>query len=417
MTPVTADLRLIHAGEVFTCPHAPNPAPTALAVTDGHISWIGLTADAPAARETVDLQGRLLTPGLVECHTHIVFAGDRAAEYARRAAGADYLEIAAAGGGIAATMRATRAASVDALVALARPRLDRLLAQGVTTCEVKSGYGLSMAAELRILEAIKALNASHPVDLVATFLGAHTIPPDRRADRAGYIAEVIEQMIPAIAEAGLAEFCDVFVERGAFTLAEAERVLRAGLAHGLRPKVHADQLTSGGGAQLAAQLGAVSADHLERISAEGITALAAAGTVAVLLPGAALFLGEDARAPARALLDAGVPVALSTDCNPGTCMTENLHLMLTLGMSRLGMSPREVLEAVTINAARAIDRHQVAGVLAVGRPADLAIFDVPDHPHLPYHFGVPKTWQVYKQGRRVFSTPDSAPKPNAAQPR
>lgn len=377
----------------------------AVGVRDGSIAWFGPDADAGAidADEVVDLGGRLMTPGLVDPHTHIVFAGDRADEYARRAAGASYLEIAAAGGGIAHTMKSTRAASIDALVALARPRLDALLRCGVTTAEVKSGYGLTLDAELKMLDVVRRLDAEHPVDLVATFLGAHTVPPEYKSDRARYLDLVVDEMIPAVAAAGLAEFCDVFVEDGAFDLHEAERVLKAGLAHGLRPKVHADQLSPGGGAELAARLGAISADHLEHVSDDGIAQLAEAGTVAVLLPGAAMFLGGDERPPARALIDQGVRVALATDCNPGTCMTENLLLMLTLGMSRLGMSPREVLTAVTAHAAQAVGRADVAGTIAVGRPADLAVYDVPSHRHLPYRFGAMPTARVYKRGRLAYA--------------
>ena len=395
------DLLFIGAGEVFT-----DGAPmtdTAVGVRDGLIAYLGPPSAAPAAGETVDLAGALLTPGLVDPHTHLVFAGDRAGEYAERSAGTSYLEIARRGGGIARTMHATRAASVETLIALARPRLDQLLQCGVTTAEVKSGYGLTTADELKMLEVVRRLDAEHPIDLVATFLGAHTVPPERARQR--YLDAVVDEMIPAVAEAGLAEFCDVFVEKGAFDIAEGRRVLEAGLKHGLRPKVHADQLSPGGGAELAAALGAASADHLEHVSPAGIEALAAAGTVAVLLPGAAMFLGSDDRAPARALADAGVPVALSTDCNPGTCHSTNLLLMLTLGMSRLGLTPAEALDAVTRHAAQSIGRAAVAGRIAPGRPADLAIYAVASHRHLPYHFGMLPTRAVYKAGRRVFSAP------------
>lgn len=398
----TIERLLTGAGEVFTGGPDGILTNTAVGITSGRVSFIG-PADGVDAKQVIDLGGRLLTPGLVDPHTHLVFAGDRADEYAERAAGASYLTIAARGGGIAKTMRATREASVETLVALARPRLDALLRCGVTTAEVKSGYGLTLADELKMLRVIRQLDAEHAIDLVATFLGAHTVPPEYRSDRTKYLDVIIDEMIPAVAAEKLAEFCDVFVEEGAFTLAEAERVLRAGLAHGLRPKVHADQLTPGGGAELAARLHAVSADHLENISDFGIPLLAEAGTVAVLLPGAAMFLGGDERPPARKLIDHKVPVALATDCNPGTCMTENLLLMLTLGMSRLGMTASEVLDAVTRHAARAVGREAVAGTIAVGRPADLAIFDVPSHRHLPYRFGAIPTWQVYKNGALVYA--------------
>lgn len=403
------DLIVRGAREVFTATPSGPLDGAVVGVRGGTIAYLGAEAglgaaglEIGAATRVLDAADMLVTPGLVDPHTHLVFAGDRAEEYGRRAAGVPYLQIAAEGGGIAATMRATRAAPLEALVERARPRLDALLRCGVTTAEVKSGYGLTLEAEVKMLRAVEALDAAHPIDLVGTFLGAHTVPPERRPDRAAHVADIVERWIPAVAEHGLATFCDVFVETGAFTIPEGEAVLRAGLAHGLRPKVHADQLSPGGGAELAARVGAVSADHLEHISDAGIAALAEAGTVAVLLPGAALFLGVDDRAPARRLIEGGVRVALSTDCNPGTCMTENLLLMLTLGMSRLGLSAREALEAVTVHAAAALGRDDVAGTLQLGRPADLAIFATPSHHHLPYHFGGDPTRWVIKGGRVVY---------------
>lgn len=379
-----------------------------IGIRDGRIAWIGRgrPAGVGASTQISSVNGGLVTPGLVDCHTHVVFAGDRADEYAMRAAGAGYLEIAAAGGGIAKTMRATRRATVKQLCDLAWPRLDRLLDFGVTTAEVKSGYGLSVDAEINMLRAVKALDAEHPIDLVGTFLGAHSVPPALRKVANGreiYLDSVINEMLPIVAAEGLAEFCDIFVEQGAFTLEDAERMFEAGLKYGLRPKIHAEQLTCNHGAALAARMGAVSADHLEHLDQAGVDALAEAGTVAVLLPGASVFLGDDHRPPTAALREAGVPIALSTDCNPGTCMTENILLMLTLGMSRLGMSPIEVLQAVTMHAAAAIGRSESAGRLAVGRAADVAVFDVPSHRHLPYHFAVPCVWRVFKGGVLVRS--------------
>ncbi len=400
------DLLIENASEVFPATAGGPIERGVVAIEGGKLAYVGPSQGlGPIADEVprLDARGGLVTPGLVDPHTHLVFAGDRSEEYGRRATGTSYLEIARAGGGIAATMRATRGATEADLLALARPRLDRLLESGVTTAEIKSGYGLDFESELRMLRVAGALGASHAVDVAPTFLGAHTVPPG--VDRATYLDEVLARMIPAVAAEGLAEFCDVFVEEAAFSPAEAERVLRAGLDHGMRPKVHADQLSPGGGAELAARLGAASADHLEHVSDEGVEALAEAGTVAVLLPGATLFLGHDDRAPARRLIDAGVRVALATDCNPGTCMTENLLLMLTLGMSRLGMSAREVLEAVTVHAAHAVGRGDTAGQLVAGRPADVAVFDVPSHHHLPYHFGVQHTRAVLKDGRVAWSRP------------
>ncbi len=386
-----------------------------IAVSEGRISFVGrkdewaaLEAGYRATFTETPLAGGLLTPGLVDPHTHIVFGGERSQEYAWRAAGRSYLEIAASGGGIVSTMRSTRAATEDDLVASALPRLDQLLSNGVTTAEVKSGYGLSLDAELNILKAVRRLDEIHPISLVPTFLGAHTVPPEYREDREAYLRQVTEEMLPKVAEAGLARFCDVFVEEGAFTIAEGERVLQAGRRLGLQAKVHADQLSPGAGAELAARTGAASADHLEYISDEGIEAMAAADVVAVLLPGAALFLGTNEIAPARRLLDAGVKVALSTDCNPGTCMSENLLLMLTLGMSRLKMSPEEVLVAVTASAAKAIGEEERAGLIEVGRAADLTLFDVDSHTMLPYLMGRPHVQRVYKAGHVVYQRQDGA---------
>ena len=409
------DLLIEGAGEVFVSNRIGPLRDGVVAIANGQIAHVGSIGDLPdtfaLTQDTVrlDARGGLVTPGWVEPHTHIVFAGDRSRELAARAQGKSYLEIAKAGGGIAATMRATREASLEALVDLARPRLDRLLAHGVTTAEVKSGYGLEPASELKILEAIKRLDATHPIDLVPTFLGAHTIPPELRGRRAVYVEQVIGEMIPAVSEAGLAHFCDVFVEEGAFNVEEAERILRAGLDVGLVPKVHADQLSCGGGAELAASVGAISADHLEHISDAGIAALAGSGTVAVLLPGAALFLDQSDRPPARRMIDAGVRVALSTDSNPGSSHTENLELMLTLGVAWLKLSPREALDAVTGQAAAAIGCSDVAGALEPGRPADVVLFDVPTVGHLPYHFGDSHVEWVIKAGRLVYERDTSGP--------
>ena len=254
-----------------------------------------------------------------------------------------------------------------------------------------------------MLEVIRVLDREHPIDLVPTFLGAHTFPIEYREHRDAYCTLIKDKMIPAVAERGLADFCDIFVEQGAFTLEEAEDILSVARAHGLKVKLHADQLSSGGGAELAARMGAVSADHLEFISDEGIEALRESGTVAVLLPGASVFLDHKEDAPTRRLIEAGIPVALATDCNPGTCMTENILLMLTLGMSRLKMSPEEVLLAVTRNAAKAIDREHVAGELLAGRAADISLFNVRNHRQLPYHFGVGHTAAVFKDGDLVYA--------------
>ncbi|MCK6569747.1 imidazolonepropionase [Myxococcota bacterium] len=416
----TLSLLVRGAAEVFPSGGDPVIPKGVVGVIGGRVVHVG-TADTLAAAglvvgpgtQVIDAEDGLVTPGLVDPHTHLVFAGDRAHEYALRAHGASYQEIARAGGGIAHTMAMTRKATEEELIALAAPRLDRLLRQGVTTAEVKSGYGLDLDSELKLLRVIRRLDRAHPVDLVPTFLGAHVVPPEYRGDRARYVNLVVHDMLPEVAREGLAAFCDVFVEDTAFHPDEAVRILRAASALGLKPKLHVDQLSDGGGARLAASVDAVSADHLEHAGVEGIRALAKAGTAAVLLPGATLFLGQSARPPARALLDAGVPVALATDCNPGTCPTENLPLMLTLGMSLLGLSPTEVLRGVTDHAARAIGRGEVAGHLAAGRPADLVVFDVPSHVHLPYHFGTHHARVVVKHGQVAWRRP---PEPSLLGP-
>lgn len=383
----------------------------AVVVRDGEIAWVGSSKDAPAADTTVDAKGRVVTPGWIDCHTHLVWAGDRAADFRRRAGGMTYKEIAAAGGGIHSTVRLTREASEDALVEQALPRLRRFLEHGVTTVEAKSGYGLDTETELKILRVVKRLAALQPLDLEPTFLGAHAVPPADREAPDRYVDRVVGEMIPAVAEGKLARFCDVFVEGGFFTPAQGRRVLEAGAARGLRPKIHADQLSRGGGAELAASVKACSADHLDHASDEGLAAMAAAGTVAVLLPAAAMFLGDH---PFRAdrYRASGVRIALSTDCNPGTCPTEDLGLVATLGMSGMGLTPEEALLGVTAHAAAAIARDDV-GVIEPGKRADVVVWDAPSLEHLPWHFGVPHAAVVVKAGRIVLER-DAAP---ACRPR
>jgi imidazolonepropionase len=388
--PAMRDLAIIEDGAVI--------------VRDGRIAWVGPTAklpQLPAAAEVVDACGRTVLPGLVDSHTHLVFAGTREDEFEQRLAGASYQEIAARGGGINATVKRVRTASKEVLREQTRRRLDRMLALGVTTVEIKSGYGLTLADEIKCLHAVAELDREHPCDLVPTFLGAHDVPAEYQDDRAAYLRLVVAEMIPEVARQKLAEFCDVFCEQGVFSVAESERVLRAALAHGLKLKVHADEFTPLGGAELAARLGAVSADHLLHVTDAGIDALHAAGTVATLLPGTAFFLGVPF-APARRLIDRGVPVALATDCNPGSCMTENLPLIGTMACTQMKMTPAEVITAMTLNAAAALGRSDRIGSIEVGKQADLVIFDVPSYQHLPYHFGVNHVWRVIKSGAVVF---------------
>jgi len=372
---------------------------------NGRIAWIGRTGKIPPLPvdvEVIDATGKVVTPGLVDSHTHLIFAGSRENEFEQRLQGASYQEIAAQGGGINATVRRVRQASKEELKALARPRLHRLLRFGVTTVEVKSGYGLSLADEIKCLEAIAELNAEGPWELVPTFLGAHAVPPEFRDDRAGYVDLLVNEMLPEVARRWLAEFCDVFCETGVFTLAESERILGKARDLGLRLKLHADELTPLGGAELAARLGAISADHLLCISDAGIDALAAAGTVATLLPGTAFFLGMP-YAPARKLIERGVSVALASDCNPGTCPTENLPLVGAMACTQMKMLPAEVLTALTYNAAAALGRADAVGTLEVGKQADLVIWDVPDYRQLFYHFGVNHVWRVIKRGRVAYA--------------
>ncbi|PTM59006.1 imidazolonepropionase [Desmospora activa] len=348
----------------------------------------------------IDASEKLVTPGLVDPHTHLVFAGSREAEFDMRLKGRSYMDIMEAGGGIHATTTATRQASKAQLIAESAHRLDRFLLHGVTTVEAKSGYGLNLEHELKQLEAAQELNEKHPVDIVSTFMGAHVIPVNRRENPDHFVDEVINEMIPEVARRGLAQFNDVFCERGVFTPEQSRRILEAGVVHGLLPKIHADEIEPYGGAELAASLQAVSADHLLKASHAGIKAMATAGVIAVLLPGTAFFL-MTAAADGRRMIDAGVPVALSTDCNPGSSPTVSLPFIMNLGCLWMGMTPAEVLAATTINAAHAIRCADRIGSLEVGKQADLVIHNVSDHRGLQYHFGSNHTHTVVKNGKIV----------------
>ncbi|HEY8506556.1 MAG TPA: imidazolonepropionase [Gemmataceae bacterium] len=384
----------------------------ALVIRDGVIDWVGPTSELPPLppdAEVIDATGKVVSPGLIDSHTHLVFAGTREDEFEQRLRGLSYQEIAARGGGINASVRHVRQAAREELKVLARRRLDRLLSLGVTTVEVKSGYGLTVADELKCLEVIAELNAEGPLELVPTFLGAHAVPPEFRDDREGYLRLLTGEMLPEVARRGLAEFCDVFCETGVFSLDESERILTRARDLGLRLKLHADELTPLGGAELAARLGAVSADHLLCVTDAGVEAMAEAGTVATLLPGTAFFLGVD-YAPARRLIERGLPVALASDCNPGTCPTENLPLVGTMACTQMKMLPAEVVTALTLNAAAAVGRADRLGSLEAGKQADVVIWDVPDYRRIFYHFGVGHGWRVVKRGRVVFEAgtgPDS----------
>ena len=360
-----------------------------------------LRRQQPDAQE-VDCAGGVLTPGFVDSHTHALFGRPRFDEQELRAAGMDYMEIARRGGGIHASVRDLRQRDEQSLVDLAVPRLQRLASYGVTTVEVKSGYGLTLDDELKSLGAIAQLARELPLRIVPTFLGAHEIPLEHRetaARREEYIACLVGEMIPRISKLQLARFADVFCETGVYTVAESRRILQAARSHGLLLKLHADELTSAGGAELAAELAAVSADHLAAISEKGIAALAAAPTVATLLPGTMLFLGKSSRAPARTLIDAGVPVALATDFNPGTSPTPNFTLILTLGVSQLRLSVAEAMIAGTVNGAAALALAERIGQLAPGFSADLALFEVSDVRELPYWYGDRRCLGTWVRGK------------------
>ena len=375
----------------------------ALVWTDGLVRWVGHPADMPAKYQdeaVIDCERRLVVPGLVDCHTHLCFGGWRGDEFELRLRGASYQEIASAGGGIASTVAATRGASLDELQRKAEAILDEMLEIGITTVECKSGYGLDEANELKQLEVYRRLNDSHVIDLVPTFLGAHIMPPEFSTQRDKYISLLCEELIPLIAREDLARFCDAFVEDGAFTTEEARQILSVAASHGLGIKVHADQLSDSGGAQLAAELGAVSAEHLEYISEAGMEALSESGTVAVSLPLASLYLGEPSL-PARKLIERGVPVAVATDFNPGSSPSYHLPLAMTLACIQQKMTPQESLKGATTVAAKAVSISDRAGSLLPGYQADLAIIDSPSLNQWLYHFRPNACISVLKNGNWV----------------
>ena len=364
----------------------------AVAVAGGEIAWVGSAADAPddavrACPRVVDCAGQLVTPGLIDCHTHLVYGGNRAREFEMRLEGASYEDISRAGGGINSTVRETRAADEDALVAAALPRLRRLMADGVTTIEIKSGYGLDTETELKMLRAARRLGVANPVTVATTFLGAHALPPeyDGRAD--AYIDLVCDEMIPAVAAAGAADAVDAFCETIGFSPQQVERVFRAAAAHGLPVKLHAEQLSDQGGAALAARHGALSADHLEYLSDKDAKVLAERGTAAVLLPGAFYFLRETKQPPLAALRDHGAAIAIASDSNPGSSPVVSLLLMLNMACTLFRMTPEEALAGVTRNAARALGMADRIGTVEVGKRADLVRWRVADPAELAYRIG------------------------------
>ena len=375
----------------------------AVLIGGGKVRWVGPRADAGACgldlsrARRLDAGARLVTPGLVDCHAHPVFAGDRSDEFARRAAGQSYLEIAAAGGGIAATVKATRAASLDELVALTCGRLDRALACGTTTMEAKSGYDGTVDGELRMLLAARVADGLHPVDLEPTLLGAHALPPERSGDRDAFVAEVAGEMVRRAAEGDLCRMVDVYCDQGAFTLEETRRILEAGRAAGLQLRAHVGQFADLGAAALLAELGGLSVDHVEQIAPEAMAALAAHGVVAVMLPGACVQLRLPPP-PVAALREAGVPLAVATDLNPGSSLSESLPLQMWLATTHYGMTVEEAWLGVTRHAARALARSDL-GWIAPGAAADLVIWDAAHPAEIPYHYGANRVRQVIKAGR------------------
>ena len=383
----------------------------AVLISDGLIAGVGPASKVEklaAARkaERVDVAGRVVLPGFVDSHTHLVHAASRAEEYELKIQGASYEEIAKKGGGILNSVQKLRAATSQQLKRRAQAALEVFAALGTTTIEAKSGYGLDVASELKILSLHKELGAEQPIEIASTFLGAHIVPPEFRGKANGaeeYVKLLAEWLIPEVVSNGLAEFCDVFCDRGAFTRAQSKQVLSAGLKHKLIPRLHAEQLARTGATQLAVELDAASCDHLEQINENDILALAKSGTVATLLPGCDFHLGLKQYAPARKLIDAGAIVALATDYNPGTSPTVSMPMILSLACSQLRMTPAEAISAVTSNAAYSLGRQNRIGSLEVGKQADLAVFEVEDYREIPYYFGVNTCWLTVKSGRVIYA--------------
>ena len=384
----------------------------AVLVRDGRIEAAGPRPriermEAARKAKKIDLGGRVMLPGLGDSHTHLVFAGNRVEEYELRLGGATYEEIARAGGGIRSSVRKLRAARAATLEREALGRLRQFAAHGTTTVEAKSGYGLDLESELKILRVQRALGRKQAVSIVSTFLGAHVVPPEFGRRRAAYVDLVERKMIPAVARENLAEFCDVFCDRGAFSVEESREILTLGRACGLEPRLHADQLERTGAARLAVELAAVSADHLDRVTRRDVELLANSHVVCTLLPGASLHLGVG-YAPGRELVDAGAIVALATDFNPGTSPTLSLPMAMSLACDGMGLRPAEAIAAATVNAAYSLRRHDRIGTIEAGKQADLAVFDVADYREIPYYFGVHLNWLTIARGEVLFAR-DGAP--------
>ncbi len=405
------DLLVRNASQILTCckrgeapPYAGRNqgevglATGAVAIDQGRIVDVGPGAEALAARETLDARRGVVMPGFVDCHTHAVFAGNRVEEFEERARGVSYEEISKRGGGIKSSVRMLREATDSDLAAQLTRHLDRFLDLGTTTIEAKSGYGLSPEHELR---SLRALGIAHEVEVVRTCLAAHTIPPEFAENRDEYIRIVCDEIFPAVADQKLAEFCDVFCERNVFTFAEAERILRAGKACGLRPKIHADQLSRQGGCRVACRVGAISADHLEFVTKDDAVAMREAGVLAVLLPAANYYLDQPDRPPTRAIIMMNCPIALATDFNPGSAPTQSMPFVINAACVRFGMTVAEAIVASTINAACAIGRQREVGSIEKGKQADLVLLDLPDYRELGYWFGADPVRAVVKRGMIV----------------
>lgn len=378
----------------------------ALAVKDGLIVWMGKKEESTfiEAKEKVDAEGKVVSPGLVDPHTHLVFGGSREDELALKQAGVSYLDILAGGGGILSTVGATKQATEEELTAKAAFHLERMISYGVTAMEAKSGYGLDRDTELKQLRAVKHLQATYPVKIISTFLGPHAVPPSYKGREDLFLEKMIG-LLDELKEENLSQFADIFCETGVFTVQQSERFLSAAKNKGFGLKIHADEIDPLGGLELAVSLGATSADHLVAASDEGIEALKNSDTVAVLLPGTTFYLGKDHYARARTMIDSGSAVALATDFNPGSCVTENLQMIMSLAALKLKMSAEEIWNAVTVNAAHAIGLGGEAGVLELSKQADFVIWEIPNFQYLPYHFGVNHAKSVYCKGIKRWERP------------
>jgi len=381
----------------------------AMLVRDGRIAAVGPRAVieplADPDAQVINAGGRVVMPGFVDAHTHLVFAGNRADEFEMRCAGATYQQIAERGGGIRSTVRKTRAASEEELVSAGQKYVRWFLAGGTTTVEAKSGYGLTVEDELKLLRAIRRVSQNTPLRCIPTFLGAHEIPDEYKSQPDDYVDLIIHEMLPRIAEENLAEFCDVFCEAKVFSVAQAGRVLKAAKQHGLELRIHADQFTSGGAVELAAKLGAKTADHLEQTTPEAITAMKKAGVQPVLLPASVYAIGSQKYAPARAMINAGLAVAVATDFNPGSSPTASMTMVLSLACTQMKMLPAEAVTAATINAAYSLNRGHEVGSLEPGKMADFVIYDAEDYRELAYFFGMPRTVAVFAAGKKVDLSP------------